>query len=696
MAADLRLFLFVVFLLPVTVFGQKIIERHVEVNASRVRLGEALALVAKDGDFKLSYNSAVVNGDSVVSVNANGTVEEALRTLVGSGFQIKETGEHIILLGSRGDRKRSTISGTIYDADSKRPVLHAYLHEVGGSAMVTTDGSGAFELTVSGDHDRTAILVMRKEYHDTVIYVPKGSAFGQVPMRKRDILERVEPICLYERCQVEDLGVTRLLVPRSELDQAQNITIEEERPWQISLIPNVSTNGPIASAVVNKLSLNILGGYARGLNGLEVGGLANIIGGDVRGMQIAGVTNLVGRNTQGVQIAGGVNHTMRSLEGVQISGLANIVWDTLTGVQISYGVNVVKGGLRGTQISGSCNVATQNVDGMQVSYGVNVTPKDVRKLQIAGTGNYARNVSGAQLAIGVNIARDTVGGGQVGFGGNYARYVTGGQFSFGANIVPRTVSGGQVGFGLNYAGSCTGGQFSFGANIVPGSVMAGQVGFGLNYAGNITGAQFSFGLNAVGGTARGTQVGALNFARKCEGGQVGFLNLSDSLSGFAIGLLSVSLRGYHRFDVITGNVMPLSVQVRTGTKGFHNILGYSPAIEANGRWGFLYGIGTEPRISKNGFMNIDLTAEQIVEQKEWVDAVNIVGRFSLSYGHRIAGPLVISGGAVLNTQFTDWRSAENGLYLSQLSPSVRLFTGGNGATRIYGWIGWKAALGVRF
>ena len=292
MAADLRLFLFVVFLLPVTVFGQKIIERHVEVNASRVRLGEALALVAKDGDFKLSYNSAVVNGDSVVSVNANGTVEEALRTLVGSGFQIKETGEHIILLGSRGDRKRSTISGTIYDADSKRPVLHAYLHEVGGSAMVTTDGSGAFELTVSGDHDRTAILVMRKEYHDTVIYVPKGSAFGQVPMRKRDILERVEPICLYERCQVEDLGVTRLLVPRSELDQAQNITIEEERPWQISLIPNVSTNGPIASAVVNKLSLNILGGYARGLNGLEVGGLADILLGDAEIVVAGGMESM--------------------------------------------------------------------------------------------------------------------------------------------------------------------------------------------------------------------------------------------------------------------------------------------------------------------------------------------------------------------------------------------------------------------
>ncbi len=696
MVADLRIAIIALFILPVTLFGQKIIERHVEVNASGIRLGEALALVARDGGFKLSYNSAVVNGDSIVSVNANGSVEHALRALVGPGFQIKETGEHIILLGSRGDRKRSTISGAIYDAETRRPVLRAYVHEVDGSAMVTTDASGAFELTISGDHDRTAILVMRREYHDTVIYVAKGGLFREVPLRKRDVMERVEPICLYERCQVEDLGVTRLLVPRSELEHAQNLTIEEERPWQISLIPNVSTNGPIASAVVNKLSLNVFGGYSRGLNGFEIGGLANLEGGDVKGMQIAGITNLVGRNTQGVQVAGGVNHTMRSLEGVQISGLANIVWDTLTGMQISYGVNVVKGGLRGTQISGSCNVATQNVDGMQISYGVNVTPKDVRKAQIAGTGNYARNVSGAQFAFGVNIARDTVGGGQIGFGGNYARYVTGGQFSFGANVVPNKVSGGQVGFGLNYAGSCTGGQFSFGANVVPGFVEAGQVGFGLNYAGNITGGQFSFGLNAVAGTAKGAQVGALNFARKCEGGQVGFLNISDTLSGFAIGLLSVSLKGYHRFDVISGDVMPLSLQVRTGTKGFHNIIGYSPAIEAEGRWGFLYGIGTEPRIGKHGFLNIDLSCEQIVEQTDWVDAVNLVGRFSLSYGHRIAGPLLITAGPVLNAQFTDWRSAENGIYLSQLSPSEPLFESLDGALRTMGWLGWKASLGVRF
>jgi len=683
-------------LLTVPLHAQRILERRVQVIANNVRLSEALSLVARDGAFQLSYNAASVNEDSLVRTTLNGSVEESLHALVGNRFQLKETGNHIILLGPEGHRDKFQVSGTVYDQKVGGPVVGVYVHEVDGKAMEMTDALGTFKLSVSGEHDRTAILLMRKEYHDTVVYVGRDGALGRVPMRKRAIMERIEPLCIHERCQVSDLGVARLLIPNAQLDQGTDLSFSEKRNWQITLIPTVSSNGQIAPVAVNRYSLNVFAGYSRGLNGIEVGGLANIESHDVVGLQVAGLTNLVGRNTKGVQIAGGINHTMRSLEGVQISGIGNTVWDTLSGVQITYGVNVVKGGLRGVQISGTCNLATQNVDGTQISAGINITPKDVRKAQISGTGNYARNVSGAQLSVGVNIARDTVGGGQVGFAGNYARHVTGGQFTFGANIAPGKVSGGQVGFGLNYAGSVTGGQFSFGANVVPGTVEAGQIGFGLNYAGNITGGQFGSGLNIVAGTAKGAQVGALNFARHCTGGQWGFLNFSDSLSGYSIGLLSFSLKGYHRFDVITNDVMPLSAQFRTGTRGFHNILGFSPQVEPNGRWGFLYGIGTEPRIGKNGFLNIDLTGEQIVEQTEWVDAINIMGRFSLAYGHKLFGPMVLSAGPVVNMLVTDWHDPESGLYLSSLPPSDPMYEERDGTTRISAWLGWKASLGVRF
>jgi hypothetical protein len=284
----------------------------------------------------------------------------------------------------------------------------------------------------------------------------------------------------------------------------------------------------------------------------------------------------------------------------------------------------------------------------------------------------------------------------VGFGANYAKAVTGGQVSFGANVVPGNVSGGQVGFGLNYAGMVTGGQFSFGANVVPGRVEAGQVGFGLNYATDIKGGQFSFGLNVVGDSAQGGQVGTLNFARHCTGWQIGVVNLSGSITGTSVGVLSVSLKGYHRFDVSTNDVMPLSLMVRTGVRSFHNILGFSPSVTPDERWGGLYGFGFEPSIGSSGFLNIDLTAEQVVEQRVWVDAVNIVGRLNVSYGRTLVGPLSLSVGPSINVLFTDWRDPETGMYLSTLVPSDPLFEEVQGTTRMSGWLGGKASVGLRF
>jgi hypothetical protein len=480
------------------------------------------------------------------------------------------------------------------------------------------------------------------------------------------------------------------------MDQAANIDFFERRPFQLSLLPSISTNGPIAGSVVNQVSVNVVGGYARGVEGVEIGGGFNLLSEDMIGLQVSGLANLVGGHTRGVQLSGGINHTMGSLEGLQFAGLGNTVWDTLSGWQVAGGINVVKRGMSGTQFSGLGNVSLDDLDGEQISGGINITHGAVNKAQVAGAMNYARSVKGAQLAAGMNIALDSVGGGQVGFGANYAGNVSGGQVAFGANVVPGHVSGGQVGFGLNYAGAVSGGQFSFGANIVPGTVDAGQVGFGLNYAGDITGGQFSFGANIVSGTAEGGQVGALNFGRRVLGGQVGFLNLSDSLTGGAVGLLTISLKGYHRFDVVTGDVMPLSLQIRTGTRVFHNILGYSPAVATNERWGFLYGFGFEPRFGDRVFVNIDLTGEQVVEQRAWVDAWNVLGRFSISPGLRFGDHIFVGAGPVLNVLASDWRDAGTGSHLSALPPSSPAYEEVSGDTRITAWMGWKASVGVRF
>ena len=229
-----------------------------------------------------------------------------------------------------------------------------------------------------------------------------------------------------------------------------------------------------------------------------------------------------------------------------------------------------------------------------------------------------------------------------------------------------------------------------------GSVGGGQVGLGVNYARSVTGGQDSLGLNVVSDSVRGGQVGVLNFARISNGGQVGILNFSDRITGTSVGILSFAWHGYHRFDVVTSDAMALSLQLRTGTRGFHNILGYSPSITTDERWGFLYGFGSELRIGKRGFLNIDLTGEQVLEQREWVDAVNILGRFGVSYGYHVAGPLVVSAGPLFNMLATDWRDVDTGAYLSKLAPADPVMESIAGTTRFSGWFGWRAAVGLSF
>lgn len=629
-----RLLTAVLAIAPWAIHAQPILERKVEVYATNVRLSEALGLVAREGDFKLSYNAAAVSGDSLVSLTANGTVEQTLHGLLGERMEFKESGSHVILLDRRGAKHKFKVKGSVIDAVSGVPLSRASVYEVQQSNASVTDGSGTFNLEVSGQRDRTALLIMRKEYHDTVVYVGRDGDLGRVALQPRSKLDYLEPICAFDRCEVEDLGVARLLVPASQQDQAANFMFVERRKFQASLWPTVGTNKEISGAVVNQFSLNLLAGYSRGLEGVEVGAGVNMERSYVKGAQFAGLANLVGGDTKGAQIAGGLNHTMRSLEGVQIAGLGNTVWDTLSGAQIAGGVNVVKGGMLGTQIAGLCNITTHDMNGVQVAGGFNITVKDVHKTQVAGAVNYGRNVSGAQLAGGINVALGSVGGGQVAGAINYARDVTGGQVAGGLNLAVDTVRGGQV--------------------------------------------------------------GVLNFARVVKGGQFGILNFSDTITGAAVGILSFALHGYHRFDVSYTDVLPLTLTLRTGTRQFYNVISFSPSVGSDQHWGFGYGFGTESWLSEHSCLNVELTAEQVNEQEDWLDAVNIVNRLGVQYGYAFGRHIVLSAGPSINLLVTDWSDPDTGLSLSTIAPNDAPYDEEQGDVRLQGWLGFRVGVGVRF
>lgn len=612
--------------------SQSLLQRHVDVHGRNIRLHEALESVARDAGFQLAYNDAIVPGDSIVSIDATSTAEKALRSMLGEERVLKESGEHVIILEAPERKAIFGIEGFVRDHATGRPLAQASVREVNEKHVGITGADGSFRMRVSGRHERTALLVVRTAYHDTVVFVGRDGQMGTVRLRPKERVEKMEP-CHNAYCStVDDLGITRLLVPANIQQQALNLA-PEKRPIQISLVPTIGTNGKLSGAVSNAFSLNVVAGYAGGLHGVEVGGVVNMVRRDVRGVQMAGMANLVGGHTNGVQLAGAINHTMRSFIGAQIAGLGNVVWDTLSGTQVTGGVNVVKGGMRGTQISGLANLTTHSCDGAQVSSGVNIALGDVRKAQVSGLANYGRNVSGTQFSLGANVALGEVGGGQVGSLANYAK----------------VVSGGQVGFGIN---ACI-------------------------------------------GEVKGGQVGLLNVARKCTGGQVGLINVSDTISGTSVGLLSFAWKGYHRVDLYATEMAPLTIAARTGTHRFYNLFTYSPAVEDAGQWGFGYGSGTEFGHRGRHRGNLDWFAEHVNEQPQWIDAVNIVGHISITYGFVIQRRLIISGGPSFNVLFTDWRDAETGVYKSAIAP-YSMFEEQWDTLLMRGWVGGRLGIGVYF
>lgn len=622
-------------MLPCFLQAQSILQRRVQVDAEHVRLSEALELIARDGSFKLSYNASLLNGDSLVSVRANTSVKKALQELVGKRILLKESGDHIILLNVGAEKDPVLLRGQVLSALDEKPVPNVTVYEVREDNAVRTNAAGSFSIEATGKRDPTPLLLACKGYRDTVVYVSRNGDPGQFTLRPVERLDRMEVRCMNERCvTVEELGLVKLLVPSDQMLQAANLGSSETRTWQISVIPSVSTNGDIAGAVVNKFSFNLFAGYAGGLDGFELGGLANLERRDVKGFQIAGLANLVGRDTKGVQVAGLINHTLRSVEGVQVAGLLNTVWDTLSGVQIAGGVNVLKGGMLGVQVAGAGNVTTQNCDGAQVAGAFNVTVKDVRRSQVAGAFNYGSNVYGAQIAGAMNLARGEVGGGQVAGAMNMAREVTGGQISGGLNFALDTVRGGQIGI--------------------------------------------------------------VNIARVVVGSQIGIVNLSDTIAGVSIGFFSFARRGYHRFDMEYRDVIPLTLAFRTGTRGFYNVFSFSPPALNAERWAFGYGFGAEPRIGKHGSLNIELTADHMNEQAKWIDAVNILGHFTVAYGYTFGKHLVLSAGPAFNVLVSNWRDPVTQENLSTLPPSDLLIKQGNRQVDLSAWLGYRVGLGVRF
>lgn len=342
-----------------------------------------------------SYNSQLINQDSIVNVPAyTGVLVGYLENLLGDQFSFKETTSHVIISYSPQKmdvdvhipaqiNNRVMITGYIKDIRTNKAIQYASIYDKNAFVSTLTDKNGYFELDIKKPEQLVAISMSKENYRDTSIIL-------LLPIEATKLAKKGKLGYYSDYNKEKGIFTTylgNLFSNSSRKIQSLNLGgVFAYSPFQVSMTPGLSTHGFFESQVVNKFSLNVLGGYTAGVDGFEIGGALNINQYNMRGTQIGGLVNVVGGNVKGLQLAGAGNVVVNDLSGVQIGGLWNKV-------------DTVKSGL---QLAGALNIANSS-QGSQIAGLVNVSRSEVSN-QLAGAVNVAKKVKGVQIAGLINIA----------------------------------------------------------------------------------------------------------------------------------------------------------------------------------------------------------------------------------------------------------------------------------------------------
>jgi len=219
----------------------------------------------------------------------------------------------------------------------------------------------------------------------------------------------------------------------------------QEKPFQLSLFPGISTHGIHEAWYFNKFSLNLLGGISAGSKHFELAGISNLSIRYTTGIQIAGIANVVGSNAfvnlslgeerelineeaftsyfKGFQIAGYMNYVRNDATGLQLAGAFNVSGGTVTGIQWAGVSNVAQKDMIGLQLSGLTNTVIQSAAGWQISTLFNNTKGIFTGLQLGlinrnhgmvGKRSTAPNNKGRSLQLGVINSSKRMDGVQIG------------------------------------------------------------------------------------------------------------------------------------------------------------------------------------------------------------------------------------------------------------------------------------------
>lgn len=378
---------------------------------------DALMQIEARAGFYFSYDNQFIKNQKRVSFAvSNKPVAEILDLLFDNEYQYIVQNNKVVI--RKKEPPYIVVQGRFIDNTDQQPVAYVsvYIPELQIGTM--SDEQGFFSLRMPLSENRS-LTVNRVSYYDTLLHVDgRNNKMLTIPLVPHIMEENEVRLTSVQRHWL----ARRLIGTRQKLSSINLKNYFYQQKFQLGILPGIATKNVLKGQQENKLSFNVLGGYAAQVDALEIGGLFNIVQKHVRSVQVGGLANFVGGGVQGVQVGGLYNYAGDTVSGVQIAGLANEDKSAVTGLQIAGWYNGTRSfnglqiagiannaqNVQGLQLSGIVNRATVFKKGLQLSGLVNVATGMTRGAQVSGLLNRAGKINGFQLGM-VNLA-DTLRG----------------------------------------------------------------------------------------------------------------------------------------------------------------------------------------------------------------------------------------------------------------------------------------------
>lgn len=412
--------LYACLLLSNNLFGQSLpyLERPVTLHASNKTLAEIFSSISQQTQVVFSYAQTFNDQQRIVYHCNKRPLRIVLQQLLEpSDCRFKIKGKFLILTcDEKLHSSNLLLNGYVYNAIDSSRIEEASIYVKQTRHSVRSDKYGYFALSYTAKIPQLTVSFAKENFKDTsLILVNKRKQELSVflyPIENKLPSKTINEIALNkDSFQLALKDTATLLSVRSDgfwnkfrtiNANFRNISDTLFASTSISLVPYISTNHLLSVNTVNKYSFNILMGYSKGVNLLEIAGLLNIDNGNVQYVQLAGLGNIVSGDVKGVQAAGLINSNGGKAQLVQLAGLLNLNKNNFRGVQTAGIGNYVNGKTSGVQLSGVFNKATI-CKGVQLTGIVNIADTLIG-LQTSGIVNKTHYFNGMQLAGIVNKA----------------------------------------------------------------------------------------------------------------------------------------------------------------------------------------------------------------------------------------------------------------------------------------------------